>query len=657
MMVTVRSLSKGNFYKKGFVFVLIILFAFGFSLNQAKADNFSNSSGGDNGARCNLSISTNNQDVSFNWSGSTEITQDQIPSTATVYVYGYGTVGNENSVGQSFSGNSEINPFPEGSYTAELDASYTSTGDSGCSTDVNFTVANNNDNGGGQNTCAIDSFTADNTQPASGAGTTLRYALENPGGLTWSISLLSGSVSTSPSSGTDSDGAVSTGGITSSQMYQLNCGNATPATVIVNPQPPGGGNNPQPPGGDNNPPPPPDGEEGCTLAFDSSGNATVTSSDTSGTAHEFDLDCNGDGTYESSQYLPADSATFNGVCDSSQSSTAAAHTRNLANQETADCTVPQPAAPTAAFYFSPHSIAYNGTTGVSWSSTNADSCSFSPDPCGSTATSGSCTYGPLTSDSSVTMTCTGAGGSANASDTVYVGAAPMSGSLLPNPSSCTISSGQSSCSVGLSWSTTNPQGTSAVTSSDGTDATGNSGSQNFSVTFPGKTFYLYNNAVQLDSDPVTVTCTSGTSWNGSTCGTVVNGGWTNWSNCSASCGGGTQSRSCTNPAPANGGLNCSGSSSQSCNTQSCAGGGGGGGGSIIAAGSTSINSGDSTTLTWSGPGTSCTGTNFSTSGTTSGSISISPTATTTYSIVCNDQGASSGNVTVTVKKKPKYTEN
>lgn len=49
----------------------------------------------------------------------------------------------------------------------------------------------------------------------------------------------------------------------------------------------------------------------------------------------------------------------------------------------------------------------------------------------------------------------------------------------------------------------------------------------------------------------------------------VNGGWSDWSSCSATCGGGTQTRTCTNPAPANGGAVCTGSASQSCNTQAC----------------------------------------------------------------------------------------
>ncbi len=49
----------------------------------------------------------------------------------------------------------------------------------------------------------------------------------------------------------------------------------------------------------------------------------------------------------------------------------------------------------------------------------------------------------------------------------------------------------------------------------------------------------------------------------------VNGQWTAFSACSVTCGGGTQSRTCTAPAPANGGTNCMGSTTQACNTQAC----------------------------------------------------------------------------------------
>ena len=58
----------------------------------------------------------------------------------------------------------------------------------------------------------------------------------------------------------------------------------------------------------------------------------------------------------------------------------------------------------------------------------------------------------------------------------------------------------------------------------------------------------------------------------------VDGGWSDfgdWSECSAECGGGTQTRNrtCTNPAPANGGADCVGEAteSQNCNTQPCPG--------------------------------------------------------------------------------------
>ena len=53
------------------------------------------------------------------------------------------------------------------------------------------------------------------------------------------------------------------------------------------------------------------------------------------------------------------------------------------------------------------------------------------------------------------------------------------------------------------------------------------------------------------------------------CTSAVNGGWSSWSTCSKACGEGTQSRTCTNPAPVRGGNPCSGPTTQICNVQAC----------------------------------------------------------------------------------------
>ncbi len=61
----------------------------------------------------------------------------------------------------------------------------------------------------------------------------------------------------------------------------------------------------------------------------------------------------------------------------------------------------------------------------------------------------------------------------------------------------------------------------------------------------------------------------------------IDGGWSEWSACSVPCGGGIQTRTCTNPAPAYEGNPCEGPDTQECNTHACPAGGGGGGSSIV----------------------------------------------------------------------------
>lgn len=109
----------------------------------------------------------------------------------------------------------------------------------------------------------------------------------------------------------------------------------------------------------------------------------------------------------------------------------------------------------------------------------------------------------------------------------YTATSPsMSGTLNSDFPSCVIAVGSSTCSVNLTWSTTNPVGTSEVTSPYPTSGTvvytGNNGTnQPVSIPYGGRSFYLYNNAVELANITVNASsCASGSAWNGTICQTV-----------------------------------------------------------------------------------------------------------------------------------------
>jgi hypothetical protein len=112
---------------------------------------------------------------------------------------------------------------------------------------------------------------------------------------------------------------------------------------------------------------------------------------------------------------------------------------------------PPPAAPTASLAANPTSINAGQSSTLSWSSTNATSCTSGNFAL--TGMSGSADVAPSTT-TGYSITCSGSGGSATAAATVTVAAPPPppapTASLSANPTS--VKAGRSST---LSWSSTN----------------------------------------------------------------------------------------------------------------------------------------------------------------------------------------------------------
>jgi hypothetical protein len=263
----------------------------------------------------------------------------------------------------------------------------------------------------------------------------------------------------------------------------------------------------------------------------------------------------------------------------------------------------------------------------------------------------------------------------------------MTGTLTA--SNCTIASGASTCNSNLSWTTVNPVATSAVTTPTNiTAGSGNNGSATYAVSGGNRTFYLYNNAQLLAQATAVASCISGTTWDGSKCAVntpppssapVV----TIWASPST----GTVNvikptilwtvtnapTSCTASLDWSGSKGASGTEQQPVLTTvktyqyklTCSNAVGSGSGTAnvivnatssgvtISLNPTSIYAGDSSALTWSGP-SACVGTNFNTGNAASGTISVSPSITTTYSVTC---GGVSNQATLIVKKKPIFIEN
>jgi hypothetical protein len=96
-------------------------------------------------------------------------------------------------------------------------------------------------------------------------------------------------------------------------------------------------------------------------------------------------------------------------------------------------TTPTTPAPTVTISASPTSITSGGSSTLTWSSTNATSCTASGSWTGSRGTSGTQSTGTLTTNSTFTLSCSGAGGTTNQSVTVIINSTtpvtPTSGGL------------------------------------------------------------------------------------------------------------------------------------------------------------------------------------------------------------------------------------
>jgi trimeric autotransporter adhesin len=138
-------------------------------------------------------------------------------------------------------------------------------------------------------------------------------------------------------------------------------------------------------------------------------------------------------------------------------------------QDTANVTV-NSQAPTVTLTANPTTVTSGGSSTLTWSSTNATSCSASGDWSGSRQTSGSQVMSNLTSDKHYVLTCTGTGGSDADDADVDVGAAPPTVTLTANPTNVEYGG-----STTLTWSSTNA--TSCTASGNWSGSKANTGSQ------------------------------------------------------------------------------------------------------------------------------------------------------------------------------------
>ncbi|HLP86883.1 MAG TPA: hypothetical protein VK153_03370, partial [Candidatus Paceibacterota bacterium] len=188
------------------------------------------------------------------------------------------------------------------------------------------------------------------------------------------------------------------------------------------------------------------------------------------------------------------------------------------------CVYPHPVSCTISnFEANPNSITTGNSSVLTWNTNNCNQVVITPNV-GTYGPSGSKTVYPAVT-TTYTLKAYAPNGTLGDTDnvTVTVNSIPvnMTGNLSASSSSCTIAEGNSTCGIPFSWTTQNPEATSSITHDGMTVANGNNGSKTFAISKGTQTYYLYNNSKLLDTETVSASCASGTSWNGSVCERVV----------------------------------------------------------------------------------------------------------------------------------------
>lgn len=152
------------------------------------------------------------------------------------------------------------------------------------------------------------------------------------------------------------------------------------------------------------------------------------------------------------------------VANNASGSTISTNTLFMSATE-ANCSQPAPPdPPTLDVIASPTAVAYGGASTISWTSTNATSCTVG----GQGGTSGSFSTGPLTADTTYNGSCTGAGGTANDTVTVTVAASSMIFDLTADAASVTYGG-----STTIRWTSSNCTTITITTQAPTGNATGN----------------------------------------------------------------------------------------------------------------------------------------------------------------------------------------